>query len=203
MENALVHAVLDEAGDTGYKAGSPHYLIVAAIVCENLEPLRKIVARTRKTLPPRWRTVAELKASHFPDHIVLRMLHQLAALDIEIFVTALEKKSRKPPADPEELYRNGFGECVNRILAHHRQLIATIDRRYPKNSSNQEKLARVITGQGRAATLTLIMADSEQEKAMQLADAVAWSMFQKYAREEIRFARVIEEKIKEEIVIVK
>lgn len=78
MEEALFYAVMDEAGDTGYTRGASNYLIVAAIVCDSIVPLRKIVERTRDTLTKRMKRVSELKASQIPDNIVLRMLHQLA-----------------------------------------------------------------------------------------------------------------------------
>lgn len=102
IEQALVYAVMDEAGDTGYKRGASKYLIVAAIVCNNRVPLRKIVERTRGTLTRRMKQVSELKSSQLPDNIVLRMLHQLAALEVEVFVTVLDKESVKRSADPEE-----------------------------------------------------------------------------------------------------
>jgi hypothetical protein len=195
---------MDEAGDTGYKRGSSHYLIVVAIVCDSIVPLRKIVERTRDTLTKRMRQVSELKASQIPDNIVLRMLHQLAALDVEVYVTVLDKDVVKRPADAEEWYRNTFSECVSRVLARHPKLIATMDRRYSK-SSHHEKLIRAIMErvEGRGASFTLYVENSEHEKAMQLADAVAWSILQKYTYEDIRFYRAIETRIKEEIVVVK
>lgn len=204
MEEAVFYAVMDEAGDTGYKRGASRYLIVAAIVCDSLVPLRKIVERTRDTLTKRMKRVSELKASQIPDNIVLRMLHQLAALDVEVYVTVFDKEAAKHPTDAEEWYRSAFSECVSRVLSHHPKLIATMDRRYTK-AAHQEKLLRAVMErlEGRVASVTLFVEDSEHEKAMQLADAVAWSISQKYTFEDIRFYRAIEKKIKEETIVVK
>ncbi len=204
MEEALFYAVMDEAGDTGYKRGSSHYLIVAAIVCDSIVPLRKIVERTRDTLTKRMKQVSELKASQIPDNIVLRMLHQLAALDVEVYVTILGKEAVKRPADAEDWYRNAFSTCISNVLVRHPSLVAIMDRRYSK-SAHHDKLIRAIMErvEGRGSKFTLYVENSEREKAMQLADAVAWSILQKYTYEDIRFYRAIEKRIKEEIVVVK
>ncbi len=204
MQEALFYAVMDEAGDTGFKRGASNYLVVAAIVCESIVPLRKIVERTRGTLTKRMKHAPELKASQIPDNIVLRMLHQLAALDVEIFVTVLDKNTAKRPTDAEEWYRNAFSACVSQTLAHHPSLVAIMDRRYSK-SAHQEKLIRAVMERVERlnAKFTLYVENSEREKAMQIADAVAWSILQKYSYEDIRFYRAIEKIIKEEFVVVK
>lgn len=79
-----------------------------------------------------------------------------------------------------------------------------MDRRYSK-PAHHEKLIRAIMekAEERVSRVTLLVEDSEHEKAMQLADAVAWSILQKYTYEDIRFYRTIEKRIKEEIVVMK
>jgi hypothetical protein len=203
-EALIVHGVFDEAGDTGASPGSSRYLVVAGIVCSNLEPLRRIVAKTRKSLNKELRQIPELKAWHSPPKVVRQILNRLIALDVEIYAAILDKHSAKPTPDPEDWYRQVFAECVRLVIAYHPRLIVTLDRRYTKAGLRDELLRSIVSGaQLAGTTLSFVVADSRNEKALQITDMVAWSVFQKYARGEMGFFALIEEKVKGEVVLLR
>jgi hypothetical protein len=66
LEQVLVHAVIDEAGDTGRGSRSSSILVVAGVVCTRLESLERVVFHTRKGFDKKLRQIPELKASQTP-----------------------------------------------------------------------------------------------------------------------------------------
>jgi hypothetical protein len=199
-----MRAVFDEAGDTGQKPGSTRYLVVAGIACENLEPLRRVAAWTRKTLHKDLRQIPEIKARHTPAKVISKMLNRVAAMDIEIYATSLDKGAAKPPLDSEDWYRTAYSETIRQVLKHHAQVIVTMDQRYTQTPLRDKLVnAIVATAQRPGTTLSFIMTDSQGERALQVADVIAWSVFQKYERENEEFYRLIEHKISGEVMLLR
>jgi phosphoribosylanthranilate isomerase len=65
----------------------------------------------------------------------------------------------------------------------------------------QEELAMAIRkNQRENTTLTLISASSQADTALQVADIVAWSVFQRYEREDDEFYRTVRSKIVLELI---
>ncbi|MBM4422466.1 MAG: DUF3800 domain-containing protein [Chloroflexi bacterium] len=201
-QTLIVQSVFDEAGDTGSSGYSSRYLVVAGIVCASLEPLRRLVARTRKTLGKKLRNVPELKARHSTPRLTAQFLGRIAELDIEIFAAGLDKRAVPRPQDPEDWYRRAYAEAVRQALAHHEQITLTMDNRYTK-AALRDKLVQFIAAysQRSGTALTFVYADSHRERARQAADAVAWSFFQKYERGDESFYRLIAGKVKGEILL--
>lgn len=199
-----VQSVFDETGDTGVGPGSSRFLVVAGVVCSNLEPLRKAATRTRKSLGKELRNIPELKAWHTPRPITVRFLTRLAVLDVEICAAILDKHSARRPDNTEDWYRQVYAQVVQQTVARHTLVTVTMDKRYTKPSL-RDKLVQfiVLAAQRPGTTLSFVYADSQQEKALQAADAVAWSVFQKYEHEDDTFYRLIESKIVSEVLLLK
>lgn len=192
----IMQGVFDEAGDTGSGERSSRYLVVAGVVCSNLEPLRRLISHTRKSLGKELRQIPEIKAWHTPAKIILRILNRLAQLDVEIYAAILDKQTVAVPADPEDWYRTTCAECVRMVLAHHPRVILTLDRRYT-NTRLQDQLTRaIVSAQPPGTTLTFVHSDSRQERALQVADVVAWSIFQKYAHRDETYCSLMADKQK-------
>ena len=203
-EAVIARAVFDEAGDTGQKTGSTRFLVVAGIVCENLEPLRRVVAWTRRSLHKDLRQIAEIKARHTPAKVIGKMLNRLAALDIEIYAAILDKRAMKAPVDSEDWYRTVYGEAIRQVLNRHPQVVVMMDQRYTKATLRDKLVNSIVAIVQRPGTaLSFMMADSQGEKAIQIADVVAWSILQKYEREDERFYKVIERRMAGEVILLR
>ena len=205
MTEALIaQSVFDETGDTGRRAGSSRYLVVAGIICANLEPLRKAIGRTRKSLGKELRHIPELKAWHTPPKITQQLLGRIAALEVEICAAILDKHSVKVADDAEDWYRRVYTEAVRQALAHHAHVTVTMDKRYTKMALQDKLTQAIVAGAQRpGVTLSFVYADSQKERALQAADAVAWSIFQKYEREDETFYRLIEERVVGEVLLLR
>ncbi len=201
-ESLIVQSAFDEAGDTGTGIRASRYLVVAGVVCANLEPLRKAILRTRKSLGKDIRTLRELKAWHTPPRITLRLLQRLASLEIEVYAVILDKRSAKQPTEVEDWYRQVYTEAVRQGLIRHPYLTVTMDKRYTKAALQDQLVQSIVVGAQRpGSALSFVQADSQQERALQAADAVAWSIFRRYEREDNTFYRVIEGKLRGEILL--
>jgi len=203
-EKLIVQAIFDEAGDTGTSQLSSRYMIVAGVVCGSLEPLRRVITRTRKGLGKKLRNIPELKARHSEAKITTHLLTQIVELDIEVCAAILDKRSTKTPDDTEEWYRRCYAEAVRLATIQHRQITVTMDNRYTK-AVLRDKLTHYIVAhtQQTNAILSFVYADSLRERALQVADVVAWSFFQKYERGEAKFYELIKHKINGETLLVR
>jgi hypothetical protein len=198
-EAGIAHAVFDEAGDTGTGERASRFLVVAGIACRDLQPLRRAVLRARKSLRKPLRSLPELKASHTPPGVTAKLLARLAALDICIHAAVVDKHLMPRPQDPEDWYRESCAQVIAQALTQRRRLIVTLDRRYT-GSTLADRLVDFIVARtaGPGTTLSFMHADSHQEKALQAADAVAWSLFRKYERGDDRFYQLIADRVGEE-----
>ncbi len=172
MNVTIREGVLDEAGDVGHAQGSSRYLIVAVIIGD-LRRLRKAVAKARKRLGKRLKDVPELKAWHTPRKIVTRLLSDAAALNIEIVAVILDKQKAKQPREPEDWYRLACSRAVQHCLEKYPKFEVTLDRRYT-NPFLQGRLADALMhgAVDLNHSVAIGYAMSEQEKAIQVADAV-------------------------------
>lgn len=204
MTHSLVaQAVFDEAGDTGRQKYSSRYLVVAGVVCNDLIALRRIVAQVRKRLDKRTRDLPEIKAARLAPKspkIISQVLARLMALDVELYAAVLDKQAATVPASSEDWYRLLYAECVKQALVNHVGLWVLMDRRYTNVSLQEELAAAIESVQRPNTTLTLIAADSRAEPALQVADVVAWGVFQKYEHGDDGFYQVMRPKIMSEAV---
>jgi len=204
VQHLFSQAVFDEAGDTGASPRSSRYLAVAGIVCPDLMPLRRAVMRTRKSLGKKLQDIPELKAWHTPAKIIVGFLMRLAELDIQIYAVILDKHSAKRSEDAENAYRLVYAEAIKQVLADHPRCSVVMDQRYTKPSLREKLAQAILIGVNSPdVAMSLAFADSQQESALQAADAVIWSVFQKYERGDRTFHDLIATRIEKEILLLK
>jgi len=181
-----VWAFADETGDVGRVFGSSRYLIVAVILTRNPRSLRKTVTKTRKHLRKKLKSIPELKAKRTPKKIVARFLRYIAELDIEIVAVILDKHTAPTYPEPEEWYRLVCAEAVRHCLEQYAWLKLAVDRRYTNENLRDRLEQSILVGAASTSERTTVglirieHSDSVQEKGIQAADAVVWSLGQKY-----------------------
>jgi len=158
------------------------------------------VVKTRKHLQKKLSNIPELKAKRTPQKIVARFLRYIADLDIEIVAIVLDKHLVPTCPNPEDWYRQVCAKAVRHCVERHTWLKLTLDRRYT-NENLREKLeqsilAGAVTSEGIGVRMIQIEhSDSAQDKGVQVADAIVWSLGQKYERGNDELYRIIEDKI--------
>ncbi len=191
----MKYGYLDEAGDVGRTEGASRHLIVAVVVA-NPEPLRQAVTRTRKSLGKKLKQIPEFKAKHTPKRITAKLLRRVGGAEAEIVAVILDKQQVTQPEDPEDWYRGLCTQVIQQCLARHPTLHLVVDQRYTNPTLRQRLVEAIVGGiTQQHAIISLEHADSTQEKAIQVADAVAWALFQKYEWGNDDLYKIIEEKI--------
>jgi len=123
-------------------------------------------------------------------------LNDVAALNIEIVAVILDKQKAKRPREPEDWYRLACSRALQHCLERYPKFEVTLDRRY----TNPHLQGRLVDALMHGAvdlnhSVAIGYAMSQQEKAIQVADAVVWAIFQKYERGDESFYQIIRERI--------
>lgn len=197
---ALTWAFVDESGDIGYAPTSSRYLIVAAVLTSRPELLRKAAAKTRKSLGKRLRDIPELKAQRTPRKVVLRLLSRVIELEVEIVAVVVDKSAFRQAALSEDLYRFACAELVAHCTNYHSKLKLICDRRYT-NPQLRSQLEYYVLERLKRASATREVAiemahlDSAQDGGLQVADAIAWGIAQRYERGDSEFYDLIRRRV--------
>ena len=193
------YGYLDESGDVGYVTGSSGHLVIAVVVVGRPDRLRNAVTRTRKSLGKRLRDIPELKATHDAPRPVEKLLARAVETGFEAVAVVIDKRKIAPPEDPEELYRISCARVVLEALERFGSLSLTLDRRYTASRQQHQLREALVASLGgmRGVALMVEYGDSKKEKALQVADAVAWAIFQRYEKGDETFWRIIQGYVKE------
>lgn len=197
----MKYGFLDEAGDVGYARGASGHFLAVVIVVEQPERLRKVVTQTRKSLGKRLRSIPELKAARGHTRIVEKLLRRAAQIDFEAIAVIIDKRRFPRPEDLEDLYRYACTRVVRETLNYSGPLLLTMDKRYtsPEMRRNLDiVLAKGVEDLG--TTLVIEHTDSEAEYALQVADAVAWTLLQKYEHRDERLWQIIQRRVTEVVL---
>ncbi|MBI2504243.1 MAG: DUF3800 domain-containing protein [Candidatus Latescibacteria bacterium] len=195
----MKYGFLDEAGDVGYTERATSTFIVAVVVVGNPEKLRKATERVRRIWRRHLRGASELKASRHLPRITGALLRYAMKVGFDAVAVVVDKSKASPPADPEELYRRACARAVEEALERFGSLSLTLDRRYT-SMRLQELLEKALSAPldhlaGKA--LAFHYQDSQRERALQVADAVAWTLFQKHERKDETAWRIIQGQVVE------
>jgi len=193
----MKYGFLDESGDVGYAEGSSHNLVVAIVVTDNPARLRKVTTRTRKGLSKRRKDIPEFKAFKTDVRIIRRLLRHTAKTECEIVAFVADKKVGGDLDDPESLYRQLCALAVKRCLEKHPQLSLCVDKRYTNPHLREKQNRGILNGISSVQQAVLVVehSESKRESALQVADAVAWALFQKYERGDDSFYTLVKDKI--------
>jgi len=192
-------AYVDESGIIAISAKMGHFMALVALVVRGDVDIKRIIKRARKRMGKKLRQRHQLHASRTDRAIVQSMLIDLANKEVEIFVVVIDKRETAGyMQDREELYNASMAQLIQRVLEHHPEIELTIHRRHGRLDFRKRleqailKRARIIS-QARIHAIQQLEARSCQE--LQIADAVAWAIFQKYSRGDARLYKIIKRKI--------
>ena len=199
------YAFIDEFGGISISPDEP-VLVIAAVITATPRNLDLIIKRAYRTLGA-GRALGELKASSSDDKVIRRVLQAVVTQDVAIIVVLVDKRGmRKPPKEPEELYRQAVARTIRLCVARWPRLEVILDKRYTQEHLRRKLERSVrdeIAGVAEQA-VTIRQEDSQAVKGLQVADFVAWAMGQKYQRGDDRYCALIEERVlAEEIITVK
>ena len=192
----LHHAYIDEAGNVA-PSSQGSFFVMTALCIDNPRAINRIVRKVHK----RQTGQDELKAKKTREKLVLGLLRDLAARDIEIFaVIADHRLLRWSYTDPEQLYREVAAHLVRRLSEYYPRIEITLDKRY--TNRHLRDLLEIAIRNGLAdlsqRVVLIRQEDSQRVRELQAADFIAWALYQKYERGNDRFYRLIASRIVDE-----
>jgi hypothetical protein len=193
-----MYAFIDETGDPGYSIGASKHMIVAGIVCTDIDYLRRIVKRARLTLRHKQKMTTELKGAHLPPAVTRRVLKDLITQDIGIYIARWDKSIS--PALGEQVYELTFAACARRMLVDYPTLKIIADQRY-NVAEHQTQFVQNVRNLTGIPNLTVLTDRSDHEKALQVVDRVAWSLHQWYEHENDTLYKLIVPRIRAEFSV--
>ena len=194
----MKYGFLDEAGDPGYARGSSTHFLVTIVVVEQPILLRKTVTKTRKSLGKRLRSIPELKAAGGDVRIVEKLLGHAQRVGFDAVCVVINKRRFPRPQDLEDLYGYACTRAIREVLIRFGALSLTLDKRYSNPQMRLHLNSVLASGvEDLGTTLVIDHENSEREYALQVADAVAWTVWQKYEHQDERLWQVIQDRITE------
>jgi len=125
----LHHAFIDEAGNIApSRQGS--FFVMTTLCIDNPRVIQRIVRKAYRKLGPS-KVQSELNAKKTRGKLVMKLLEDLAAGDVEIFAVVTDHRLHGLlHSDLEQLYRDVASRLVGKLYAYYHRIEITLDKRY-------------------------------------------------------------------------
>lgn len=194
----LHYGFLDESGILEKKAKEGKHFVVSVVVVGNPTELKDIVKLSKRRVRGKFKTHAIFHAYKENEGFVKVVLDELVKRNVGIIIGVWDKREKKPRVSKNVFYGKLVAQTAKLALDVYPKLNLVLHKRYndPEiiNQINNE-LGKVLKS-GQA-----LFVDHKSEtvrKELELADAVAWAVFQKCSRRKEEFYKIIKGKIKKE-----
>lgn len=208
----MAYIFMDESGDLGFdlkKKGVSKYFLISFIFANEKKTLERIVSKTFRSMPKKqiWQHVGVLHAHKEHPRTRLHALKSLNETDVSILCIFLNKEQvyTKIQDNKSVLYTNVTNILLSRIFT--KKLVPTDDiihliasRRETNRFLNQNFMdyLKMQTKNNHNLDLNVEIKAPAEEKSLQIADMVSWSIFRKYEYGDYSYYNHIKQKIVEE-----
>lgn len=195
----LHYGFLDESGILEKKAGTGNYFIISVVIVGNPSEVKNVMKIAKKKSKGKFRTPSVFKASRASPVFVKAVLRELSKRNIEIIIGALDKTRRKHRMDKNILYGKLLAKTIAIALDVYPRLNLVIHKRYAQPRIQNQIRQQIVSQAVKSGNFLSIDQRTETEcRELELADAVAWAVFQKYNNKRTEFYEMIKEKIVKE-----
>jgi len=193
---------LDESGDLGFDTGGSTYFVIAFVVTEDPNSVKRIVRRVKKRnkLPTNY----EMKGSKTPAKIKESLLKNLARSDIEVHSIVVNKPKVLPHLrrDTNLLYNYVACLLLAPYIAKQEKVSLVIDKRILKVGSGTKLDGylkyKVLCDYRSEVEMTIHHEDSAFSLGIQAADVVCNSIFRKYESGDMNYYKLFGSQIRKE-----
>lgn len=199
----LHYGFLDESGVVEEQAQKGRHFIVSIIVIGNPGELKHVIKRARQRMRGKYKTHQVFHAHKEDPGFIKLVLKELARQELNIVVGLWDKSRYHTVGDDEHnQYAQQVARTVVSALERWPQLSLTVHKRYTL-PAEQIAMNRIIEkyaeehSQGNRF-LAIDHRTAVECRELELADAVAWAVFQKYNQHDPSFYDIIKEKIQKE-----
>ncbi len=213
----MVYIFLDESGDLGFdfsKAKTSRYFLVTMLSTQHKRSIENIIKKIFKSLPEK------VRKSHSgvfhcvkeKDETRKKLFELFAATPDKVYSIIVDKRKIHAKLKDEKhiLYNLITNVLLDRILSgkyvqDSETVILTASKRETNKNLNEnfKTFLENQTAENHTISLQIEIKTPEQEKALQLADALNWAVFQKYENGNNEFYEIFRENIHDEYVFFK
>lgn len=202
----LHYGFLDESGVIEEQAHKGRHFVVSIIVVGNPSELKHVLKNARKkvrTARGSYFSSRTFKASKEAPALIRRVLQELAKGDIGIVIGVWDKRQSLPEYNTKNvMYAQFVARTVALVMEKWPRLSLTVHKRYtfPAEQIAMNRIIETYVHEHSQGSLFLAIDHRTEEECreLELADAVAWAVFQKYNQHDSSFYDIIKEKIQKE-----
>lgn len=193
------YGFLDESGILEKKTKEGGYFVISVVVVADPGELKNVMKIARRGVPGKYRARGVFKASHAHPALIRAVLKELAKRRVGVVIGIWDKRKKNSRINRNVAYRRLVAKTVVMTLKIYPRLDLIIHKRYT-NPKLQRRLRDELTQRAVSVGgfLTVDQLTERQRGELELADAVAWAVFQKYNRSRGEFYEIIRRKIKKE-----
>ncbi|MBI3956120.1 DUF3800 domain-containing protein [Candidatus Gottesmanbacteria bacterium] len=207
----MAYIFLDESGDLGFTSGKKNsdYFVITFIACEDKRALEKVVKNVHRSLRKKIKRLSGGVLHCYKEKPKTRrkMLSIVSGLEISVMTVCLNKSRVHTNLKEEKhlLYNYVANILLDRILT--KKLVSTsgkvtlIASKRETNRFLNENFSSYLADQARRnhkMNLEILIRTPSEEKGLQAADFVSWSIFKKYEESDDTYYKMIKKKIVEE-----
>ena len=207
----MPYIFIDESGDLGFnfkKKNTSKYFIITFLAVDIKRPFEKIVSKIHKNLRKKYKIRSGvLHATHEEVSTRNRLCKALSEKDCNIMVIYLEKEKilKKLNNEKDILYnmitKTLLDRILNKKLVNINETIQIIASRREISKFLNENFKKYLLEQIKKKhniSISVQVKTPAEEKILQLADVVSWSIFRKYEFDDNTYYKMIKNRIVEE-----
>ena len=195
------YGLLAESGILEKKSGEGGYFIISVVIVANPAEVKDVMKIARRKARGKLRIGSTFHAYKEGRGVIKLVLDELVKRNIEIIVGVWDKRKTKSQIDKNQVYRQLVAQTVKLTIGFYPKLDLTIHKRYTNpqlQKQLQDAIVQAIKYRRSDTVIFISQLEESQRRELELADAVAYAVFQKYNRGESELYQIIQKKIKKE-----
>lgn len=198
MFTVMKYIYIDESGDLGNSYSSSKYFVIGAIIVDNPYGLKKIIKRTRKKYRNLMHKSPEIKGNKTDKLVIKNILGKINNIDYEVYAIYFDK--RNLDKIPDFYKHHALYDDIASKLAEKLKITSTTCIIVDKSKFNQDDindfndlfLSKINNAENHQ--ISILHRDSINYKGLQIADLIAWSVFQKVEHGNSQYINIIQNK---------
>lgn len=196
FRSKLSYGFLDESGILEKKSKEGNQFVICAIIVAHPSQISDVMKIARRKAQGKFKFHTIFHAYKENEGLIKLVLGELAKRNVEIVIGVWDKQKREK-LDKNKLYIKLMVQTVVVIRNIYSRLDLVIHKRYT-NPILQAQLHNAIIENLNSGFISISQLTEKQRKELELADAAAWAVFQKYNRGRSEFYQIIEKRVKKE-----
>jgi hypothetical protein len=199
----MKYIYIDESGDLGDSHSSSKYFVIAAILVDNPQDLKRIIKNIKNNYPDIVGRDLEIKGSKTDPNIIKKILARINNIDYEVSAVYLDKKNLHKIPDfynHHVLYDTLASKLAEKIIIDSSASVI-VDRSKSKHEDIRKFNERFSSSLNNPNNhfININHVNSIKEKGLQIADLIAWSIFQSKEHDDFEFIELIKNKNVDEV----